>query len=95
MSYHVPARRVRCAVTFCAAFGLTTAAFVVDLAVPSPTHAMSCFMVAQKMSCIDGVATVPLTPLEPQIMIPVGPAAEGESHDLVIEDDGGYEAARG
>jgi hypothetical protein len=34
-------------------------------------------------------------PLAPQIMVPVGPGAEGESHDLVIEDDGGYEAARG
>ena len=94
MSKQTSARHARIAFALVAAIGSSAVGTVVDLATPASAQAASCFVVAQKLNCIDGAGTVPIMPIGPQIM-PAGIGVEGESHDLVVEDDGGYEVARG
>jgi hypothetical protein len=91
----VSARRAALASVLVSAFSLTAAVAVMDSTASPATRAMSCFVIAGKMSCIGGGAVVPIVPIAPPIMVPAGPGVDGENESYVIEDDGGYEVSRG
>jgi hypothetical protein len=56
--------------------------------------AMSCFVVAGKLACIDA-GYMPVAPLAPPVMGPIGPDIDGENEDIVIRDNGGRHVAAG
>jgi hypothetical protein len=56
--------------------------------------AMSCFAIAGKIACIE-VGSLPVAPVAPPVMGPIGPNIDGENEDIVIRDDGGRHVATG
>ena len=76
-------------------FSLTVAVAVMGGPNAQSTYAMSCFVIAGNMSCIEGAGAVPIVPALPPIMVPAGSNVDGENETYVVKDDGGYEVARG
>lgn len=56
--------------------------------------AASCFAIAGKIACVDA-GYVPVVPIAPIVLGPMGPDVTGEDEDIVIRDNGGRQVARG
>lgn len=75
-------------------------AFAIAAIAPHENHvvelesAMSCFVVAGKVACIE-VGVVPMVPGGPAVSAPIGPDFTGDDEDIVIRDDGGRHVAIG
>jgi hypothetical protein len=82
---------VSVALSFAFAFAVGTA--TANRAVDAQT-AMSCFVIAGKLACIDAVY-VPVAPVAPPVMGPIGPNIDGENEDITIRDNGGRHVAAG
>ena len=95
MDRHVAHRRRALIASFVAASGCTVAATLAPSAQPVRAQAVSCFVVAGTMNCIEGADVMPIMPMVPPIFISSGPGGEGENEHYVIEDNGGREIARG
>lgn len=58
------------------------------------TQIATCFTISGKVTCMQGGA-MPINPIMPPILIPSGPAAEGEDEVIIMNDNGGREVAIG
>jgi hypothetical protein len=91
----VSASRAALASVLLTGFSLTVAVAAMGSPNAQSTYAMSCFVIAGNMSCIDGAGVVPIVPTLPPITVPAGSNVDGENETYVVKDDGGYEVARG
>jgi hypothetical protein len=94
MNGHVSRRQATRTGKLLAALGMAGILGLMGQSEMPSAHAMSCFAVAGNLTCIE-TATVPVAPVMPPVIVPVGASADGEHEHIVIRDDGGRHIARG